>query len=346
LGHRIVDRAISFLREPHEQPFLLVVSFDEPHDPYTCPYEFIEPFLDYQHPIGPAALDDLQDKPAHQREWAESLGLPVGKETYSNPMYFGCNSFVDFEVGRLLDAVDGLTPESTYIIYTADHGDMFHAHRLFSKGPVMYQEIVRIPLIIRQPNGFRSGIVDTSPISHVDLLPTMLELAGIEVPPILEGESLVNHLQGDLQDADRQVMIEFLRHTLAHDSYGGFQPIRCLVNQQFKLVINLLHTDELYDLSQDPGEVTNLIDNPEYIVIRDKLHGALLDRMNEFRDPFRGPCWERRPWRSTTRLGWTGKYRAKPDDGYSTPALLYKTGRPATEANETDLWTAVTKEKQ
>jgi uncharacterized sulfatase len=100
----------------------------------------------------------------------------------------------------------------------------------------------------------------------------------------------------------------------------------------------------LYDLSQDPGEVTNLINHPDYVDIRNQMRNALLDRMNTIRDPFRGPCWERRHWRFTTRLGWFGKYRAKPDDSYSPPALLYKTGRLATEANENDLWSAVMKD--
>jgi uncharacterized sulfatase len=84
----------------------------------------------------------------------------------------------------------------------------------------------------------------------------------------------------------------------------------------------------LYDLKEDPAEVNNLIHHPDYTDIRDRLHERLLDWTYEKRDPFRGPCWERRPWRNTTRFRWRGNFRPRPADGYAPEVRDYDTGLP------------------
>jgi len=125
-------------------------------------------------------------------------------------------------------------------------------------------------------------------------------------------------------------MIEFNRYDVDHD-FTGFQPIRCWMAGDYKLVINLLSDrDELYNLRDDPEEMVNLIDGPAHAAVRDRMHDALLDYMYAFRDPFRGPLWERRPWRAARRLGWLGKCRPRPDDGYAPPVLDYRTAQPNT----------------
>jgi uncharacterized sulfatase len=327
-AHRVSDRAIDFLEGQSDEPFLLVVSYDEPHHPFTCPPEYAEKFVDYAYPVGPAAYDTLEDKPAHQREWAAADDVHLEDASLRSPMYFGCNSSVDSEIGRVIDAAHALAPENTTIIFTSDHGDMLGAHRLMGKGPVAYEEIAHIPLIVERPGGVGSGTVNQTLVSHIDLLPTMLELANLDAPPILEGQSITPLLQGE-EDPERSVMVEFQRYEIEHDSWGGFQPLRCIVSGRHKLVINLLHTDELYDLQADPAEVTNLIDHPDHADVRDALHDRLLDWMHEKRDPFRGPSWERRPWRSTRRLEWRGKFRPRPADGYAPVVRDYDTGLPS-----------------
>lgn len=335
-AHRNSNRAIDFLEKAKgkDEPFLLVVSHDEPHGPCVCPPEYVEQFQDFEYEIGPNAHDDLADKPAHHREWAEAANCRRESGRFSSPKYFGCNSFVDAEIGRVIDAVDRLAPDNTYIIYTSDHGDMFGAHGLNSKGPCMYDEIACIPLIIRKPAKADAGIVDDALVSHVDLLPTMLELAGMEVPPILDGRSLVPRLKGDKEADERKILVEFNRYEVCHD-YTGFQPIRCWMAGDFKLVINLLEDkDELYDMKKDPAEMKNLIEDPAHKEIRDRMHDELLDHIFEGRDPFRGPHWERRPWRTTRRFGWKGMWRPRPEDGYAPPICDYRTAKPHTGARK------------
>lgn len=326
-AHRVSNRAIDFLDTCADEPFLLVVSYDEPHHPYTCPPEYGEKFTDYAYPVGPAAHDTLGDKPAHHREWADAVDVRLEDGRFRHALYFGCNSYVDHEIGRVIDAVHARAPENTFILFTSDHGDMLGAHQLVGKGPAMYDEITRIPLIIEQPAAWGAGTTNPTLVSHIDLLPTMLELAGLELPPILEGQSLVSQLEGEA-DAQREAVIEFQRYEIEHDSWGGFQPIRSILSGDYKLVINLLHSDELYNVNADPGEVDNLIDRQEFAGIRNAMHARLLDWMYERRDPFRGPCWERRPWQEARLFRWRGSFRPRPADGYAPEVRDYDTGLP------------------
>jgi uncharacterized sulfatase len=336
-GRRCSDRAISFLERHRDEPFLLVVSYDEPHGPSTCPPPYCDLFADFEYDPGPGAADTLEGKPEHQKEWAAALGLyPVpdpasladpARRRIRRPMYFGCNSFVDDEIGRVLDAIDRYAPDAL-VIYTSDHGDQLTAHRLTGKGPVMYEETTRIPFIVRWPGRAPAGAVCRHPVSHIDVTPTLLSAAGLEVPPFLEGTSLLETLADPERRPHEAVFLEFNRFELDHDSMGGFQPVRCVYDGRYKLVINLHYTDELYDHETDPHELRNLIDAPEYAAVRDGLHDRLLEWMNRTRDPFRGPIWERRPWRRERRLGWRGPTRPRPDDGYERRVLLYATGLP------------------
>ena len=337
-AHRAGDRAIRFLQSAQaEKPFLLVVSYDEPHHPYTCPPEYVEPFVDYRYDLGPAAHDSLADKPSHHRLWADDDKVRAGVApdgTISHPMYFGCNSYVDSQIGRVLEAVDRLAPPNTYVIFTSDHGDLLGAHRMTNKGPAMYEEITRIPLVIRQPGRQRAGSVDGSLTSHLDLLPTMLDMAGLDRPGFLAGRSLAGRLAGEQAGDDARAMIEFHRYEAGHD-WTGFHPIRCWLAGDYKLVINLLDDrDELYNLREDPAEMVNLIGSPAHAAARDRMHDELLDYMNHIVDPFRGYCWEQRPWRTSRRLGWAGLWRPYPPDGYAPPIRDYGTGRPATGARK------------
>ncbi len=332
-AHRISNRAIDFLEKQGREPFVLVVSYDEPHHPFTCPPEYAERFADYAYPVGPAAFDTLEDKPAHHREWADADQVRLENGCAHHPLYFGCNSFVDHEIGQVIDAVHAHAGdanghlENTTIIYTSDHGEMLGAHQLRGKGPAMYEEITHIPFIIQQPGGAGAGLTNSTLVSHVDILPTMLELAALDVPPILEGQSLAPFLAGQ-EDTARAVQVGFHRYEIEHDSWGGFQPIRCIVSDRYKLVVNLLHTDELYDLEADHAEMNNLIGDPGYSAIRDEMHERLLNWMYDRRDPFRGPCWERRPWQTTRRFQWRGKFRPRPADGYAPEVRDYDTGLP------------------
>ncbi len=334
-GHRCSNRAIDFLAKHGQESFCLVVSYDEPHGPFLCPPEYRAMYEGHEWPKAANHFDTLESKPAHQRAWSGKPFSQADRDAMriANPDFFGCNSFVDSEIGRVVQAVDQFAPD-TLVIYTSDHGDALGAHGLHSKGPAMYDEIARVPFIVRLPDGAHAGETCDHPVSHIDVVPTVLNALGLEKPKLLEGASLLPTLADPATRVNDAVFMEFGRYEIDHDGFGGFQPIRAVCDGRHKLVINLLTSDELYDLAADPQEMVNLIESPAHTAIRDRLHDAMLDWMNRTRDPFRGYYWERRPWRTDARAatwGYTGMTRQREDE-YEPRQLDYDTGLEMTEA--------------
>ena len=313
-GYHVARLGAEFIAEAAtgDEPFFLVTSFDEPHGPSTCPAEDLELFQDHVHNPGPSGADDLTGKPEHQQEWAAIRNQTEPVTEFRQPQYFACNHFVDRLVGRVIDAVDQHCADNTWVIYTTDHGDFLGAHWLGAKGPAMYDEITRVPFIVRPPEGQRQVQVVSEPVSTVDITPTVLNLAGISPPPIIDGKDLCPAINSGSAAERGDVLVEWNRFEIGHDGRGGLLPIRCLVRGQYKFVINLNSSDEFYDHEQDPHECTNLIYDENYTEIRDTLHDALLDLMDSQRDPFRGPIWERRAWRDVRRRGWIGPGTSAP----------------------------------
>lgn len=340
-AHRSVDRALAFIHEHRDRDFFLVVSVDEPHHPWICPEPFVSAFEDFEFPV-PNADDPLTDKPRSQREWAEhtahwerSMRRRDGRAWLHHPRHFGCNSYADSQVGRVLAAIDAEAP-GALVVYTSDHGDMFGSHRLHGKGPCVYEEIARVPLIVRWPGVLQPGAVAKDPVSHIDLPATFLDYFGVPVPDLLHGQSLLPRLRpterpiGRVSDPPHPgVFIDFNRFEIDHDGFGAYAPIRCLFDGRYKLAINLLDTDELYDLASDPLELRNLIGDPALAPVREQLHAAIVAWMNRTRDPFRGPHWSRRPWLGRVENStWGGPTRPRPFDEACFPkTLLYDTGR-------------------
>ncbi len=333
-AHRVSDQGIRFLEKQQDNPFCMVLSYDEPHHPWACPREFMEPFLDYQYGIVPAREDTLASKPHIQSMWREKVKNipdhvhPLRNGAFFLPLYFGCNSYVDYEMGRVVDRLEQLgMDDNTYVIFTSDHGDLMGEHGLLSKGACMYDGAARIPLIIRPPKKEEcQPHVMTSPVSHADILPTLLTLAGQTPPEILYGEDISSIINGQ-EKVDRSIFVEFNRFEIGHDSSGGFQPIRCIIKNGWKLAINLFSTDELYHLDEDPHELHNRINDADANKVRNDMHRELLQWMNENRDPFRGFIWDRREWGPTSDIGWSGPYRRRPDDGAWPRELSYATGK-------------------
>jgi len=315
-AHRVADRAVDFLGRVGDEPFVLVVSFDEPHGPCVAPPEYWEEFSpsDIPRPANYAA--PLDGKPALQHVQRRQYG-EVPWETFAAGLtrWFGCSSYVDREIGRVLDAVDRAHGDDTAVFYTSDHGDMMGAHGLRGKGPMMYEEICNVPLLARVPGG-PAGVASDALVSHVDLLPTMLELAGVDRPPCLHGVSLVPTLSDPATRVRETAMIGFHRFAINHDAYGEFYPIRCITDGRHKLAVNLLETDELYDLAADPHETANRIECGSCRDARDRLHDALLEEMDRIRDPFRSFRWGHRPWRRVREAFYRGGARRSPPEGF------------------------------
>ncbi|MGC9453870.1 MAG: sulfatase-like hydrolase/transferase [Phycisphaerae bacterium] len=296
-GHRVADRAIDFLRQVNDDPFVLAVSFDEPHGPFVVPPEFADAVNPDALPERPNYNASLEGKPAGHREQAVQFPCPDWRTHARERLpHWNCNAYVDYEIGRVIDAVRELHGDDTYIIYTADHGDMMGSHGLRSKGAMMYEETTNIPLLIAGP-GIEPGQESGALVSHLDLLPTILGWMGESTPAYAHGRDIGALLADPSAEVRETVTVQFNRFGLYHHGQYGLVPIRCTMDSRYKLVVNLWDTDELYDLREDPYEMTNRIDDPALAEHRDRLHDAMLDEMYAICDPFRGDQWRNRPWR-------------------------------------------------
>lgn len=327
-AHRCTDRALRFLEAHREQDFFLTLSFDEPHDPSVCPRRFFDELKGQKFKFHktPNVKAKLKTKPAHQTVWSKAFRTStfrIMRKSYEG--MFACNLFCDYEFGRVLDKIKelGLDP---MIVYTSDHGDMFLSHRIIGKGCVMYDEITKVPFMIKG-GGFAPG-QNSTPVSHIDLLPTVMRYFDLPVPKMMQGAPL----QEVAKDVGRDIFMEFTRYEVDHDGFMGYQPIRCIYDGRYKLVLNLLTSDELYDHRTDPYEKKNLILDPAYAATRNLLHDRLLAQMNDTRDVYRGYYWGQRPWRKAYKATFrdSGMTRQLEEDDFTQ--LDYGTGLPVTSS--------------
>ena len=329
-AHRCSDRAIKYLEEHSNQDFFLTVSYDEPHGPSLCPEPFNYMYDGFKFDSCPNFEDDLSQKPFMQRLWA-GKNLHATEEEINKPsdglsLFLGCNSFVDYEIGRVLDKIREVAPEAM-VIFTSDHGDMLGAHRLFSKNAAAYKEVANIPLIIK---GGVKGHVEKSVASHIDIVPTIMDYFGLKIPKLLEGKSMLPEIYDPEKKTNDVVFTEFTRYEIDHDGFGGLQIMRAVMSERYKLVIHLLDTDEFYDLQNDPYEMNNLINDETYADIRNKMHDKLIEHMNQTRDLYRGYQWHMRPWRKDFVPNWEneGNTRQRENEEYEPRQLDYDTGLP------------------
>lgn len=337
-AHRCSDRALDFLEKHQGEDFFLTVSYDEPHGPCLCPAPYNTMYSGFQFEDNPNFQDDLTKKPLMQQLWAgDAIDKPaeeINRPSRQLALFLGCNSFVDYEIGRVLDKIRETAPEAM-VIFTSDHGDMLGNHRLQMKNATAYKEVANIPLLVKAPGrGGARGETVTYPASHIDLVPTILDYMGVPLPKLLEGKSMLPQICDPAIRINDVVYTEFTRYEVDHDGFGGLQMMRAAITDRYKLVVNLLDTDELYDMERDPWEVENRIWDEDYAPVRKELHDRLLEHMNETRDLYRGYQWAARPWRKDKKPCWAndGYTRQRENEEYEPRQLDYDTGLPMAQA--------------
>jgi uncharacterized sulfatase len=235
----------------------------------------------------------------------------------------------------VLDEVYRLAPDAL-VIFTSDHGDMLGSHRLQAKNAAFYKEITNIPFIVKPGRGheLNRNVVVSHPASHIDVTPTVLDYFGIPIPKLLEGKSMLVQFEDPTVQVNEHVYCEFTRYEVDHDGFGGLQMMRSITDGRFKLTINLMDCDELYDLDSDPHEVVNLIEDPSRREIRNKLHDLLIEHMDHTRDVYRGYQWVARPWRDDRHPNWqnSGLTRQRENEEYESRQWDYDTGLPMESA--------------
>lgn len=286
LAERTIERLREYARGYHDdgQPFFLGCHWFGPHLPYCIPTEYYHRYDPAAIDLPPSMVETFHGKPRVQEHYSahwtfDSLTPDEWRRLIA--AYWGYVTLIDEQVGRVLAAVDELgLRDTTTVLFSADHGEFTGAHRLHDKGPAMYDDIYRIPLLVRHPGG-RTGAVDDRFATLTDFTPTFLDLAGVPVPDHFDGRSLRPLLETGKSPRDWPdfVTAEFHGH---HFPY----PQRMIRTRRYKLVVNPPDVNELYDLELDPHELHNRYDHPELADVRRELMGRLYTLLRERGDNF------------------------------------------------------------
>ena len=279
------DRTIEMIRKAagQEKPFLIEWHTVAPHLPNIVP----EPFASMYPPeeLKPwAGFDDpLDGKPYIQSQQRRTWQVEGWKWEQWSPMVGRCLgeiSLYDQQIGRVLDVLDELgLSDDTLVVYSADHGDMCGSHGMMDKHYIMYDDVVHIPLIVRLPGRVRAGqSCDAFLDNSVDLAYTFVELAGITPPDSFAGRSVIDAINGKDPNPREDIFATFVGNQF------GLLSQRMVRNRRWKYVWNAVAQDELYDLQNDPGEISNLATDAGHAEQLAVMRGRLIAWMKETGD--------------------------------------------------------------
>ena len=269
--HWMTSEALKFMDDQAEnrpdQPFFLHLSYFPPHHPYMPVKKYADMYLE--------KLDELELPPNYDHEalqkWCRSKMTPdsltVADVKYFRALYFGFMTQLDAALGDLVAGMEerGLM-ENTIVVFTSDHGDNLGEHGRFYKGN-MYEGSVRVPLMVHWPaHKLKERKIISDNLSHVDLVPTMLEAVGIEAPEYMPGKNMLPLMKGKESWEDHEVYSEYY-------SNRSWEPSQLMLKKgDFKLVYT---TDTefgdwetwFFNVKEDPWEMKDLMQDPDHVEI-------------------------------------------------------------------------------
>lgn len=262
-----IDRALKYLdSETFEKPIGLFINIWAPHPPFKVLKGLMERF---PNPELPENINKIcEGEPSKRREGiaaqlAEERDLKHWKDVWK--AYLGLTNYADELIGEIIEKLrEKGEYENTIFVFTADHGDHLGQHKMFQKME-MYEQSINIPLIIKEP-GKKGKRVDTV-VSHLDILPTVLDILEIKSDRSFVGENI---LKSEVQNKDR----------FAYSQYSGNQVAigdirRAIISKDFKYVYDPRDSEELFNLRVDPLEMKNLEGRPEYKEIKRGLKNQM-----------------------------------------------------------------------
>lgn len=286
--HWTGETAVRFLKDyERPEPFFLKVSFVRPHSPYDAPERF---FKMYENTLLPKAeVGVWAQRYADRSSTSNDLWhgkLPDAEIQRSREGYYGSCSFVDEQIGRIIEVLEkrGML-DDTLVIFISDHGDMLGDQNLWRKS-YGYEQSAHIPMLMRVPPKFELGAggqVIHNPVEIRDILPTLLDASGTEIPDGLEGKSLLSLVRSKGEGWREYIDLE-------HDiCYSPANHWNGLTDGKWKYLFHAMDGEEqLFNLEEDPNELNDLVGLPEYNVQLSLWRSRLVDHLK-----IRGPLWVR-----------------------------------------------------
>lgn len=271
------NRTIEYLknRDP-SKPFCLFLSWGPPHHPYRIVDE------KYLNLYDPEKITPRPNCPEAPKEdlWG----------------YYAQTTFLDEQFGRLVNAIDNLgLKDNTIIAFSSDHGDMQGSHGHYKK-QWPWDECIRTPFLLRYPAAVKPGSVFEFPISAIDVMPTLLGLAEVEIPDTVQGVDLSPYIRGQKEDPPESVLfmnpctfeIGDDRGPDQYPSYNGMQlQFRGVRTRRYTYVRTIEGPWLLYDNDQDPYQINNLINQPDMKSVQEKLEVMLQNHLENTDDDIR-----------------------------------------------------------
>ncbi|MEP1206558.1 MAG: choline-sulfatase [Rhizobiaceae bacterium] len=257
-------------REDRAQPFCLTVSFTHPHDPFVTRQKYWDLYREDKMPGLNEAAIPYEDQDAHSKRLFDMSDWRNFDTTEQNVIdsrraYFGNISYIDEKIGGILETLKACEfDEDTIVMFVSDHGDMLGEKGLWFKMS-FFEGSSRVPLMIHAPDMFQAATV-SEPSSTLDVLPTLVELAGAEVPDEVDGVSLVPAMSGTVER--RQVLSEYAAE-------GSIAPMVMLRQGQYKLNVCQVDADQFFDLANDPQESRNLADDPDHSEAYEQMRASV-----------------------------------------------------------------------
>jgi arylsulfatase A-like enzyme len=282
----ITSMAMDWMIEHRNEnnPFVLQVDLWGPHHSFQVPLEYKDVINPEEIAEYPSFRDEMKHRPQFVQEFLQGIRNRNPISTWPEwqlviKRAYEQYSYIDAAVGRLLDWLeqDGLA-DNTIVIYTADHGDALGSHGgMVDKAGDMMEELMQIPLVIRWP-GITNGVSSDALVSNLDLVPTVLDLAGAKLPEYIDGRSLTPLLKGMNTDWREDLMAQHYGHFAVRLAQ------RALYYQNFKYIAVDGDMDELYDLQKDPFELENLVNDPASQEVARMMRRRLLAKMDRHGD--------------------------------------------------------------
>ena len=271
-------------RYPGKEPFFLQIGLPGPHPPYDPTADYLskyadrplpEPIRDYDLDSQPEALRALrQEHLSDDHDAIVHLADPTPEQMHRQRAHYYANvSMIDTQVGKILDALEARgVLDDTIIVFTSDHGDCLNDHGHSQKW-TMYEQSVRVPALVCGP-GIGSGLHIDDLVSLMDLGPTVLELAGVDVPGWMEAKSLRPYLSGETAAIRDRVFSEH-----ANDKILEKTEYMTMIRKGAWKLVHFVDSDEgqLFQLDTDPREVDNRWDDP---LCAETKRSLLLDLLN------------------------------------------------------------------
>ena len=279
-------KACDFIERHQNDPFVLFLSFMEPHPPYTGPLNHLYSLTDedaartFGQKFGPEI--PLRYR-LRQHRAERAFGTTIEQHLAVKQRYLGLVTEVDRSIGAILEKLEQTgVADNTILLHTSDHGDMMGSHSLYGK-EVMFQESARIPLFVRMPGQQRNVTVE-EPFSHIDFAPTVLELLGGSGHQQCAGRSRANVLRGEnlpsepiyMQWTFEPFFEKYSKWARTDNQAALHETTRAVVSPDgWKLCLRDLDKNELYNLRDDPFELHNLYPRSEFKDVVTRLSGQI-----------------------------------------------------------------------